>query len=74
MRRANYLAAMGLVGSSAAAAAAAAASSASQDSDDDVRYHDSVVTGEQLASMILEDCKEHKMCQEMVNALMQQRY
>jgi len=71
MRRANYLAAMGLVGSSAAAAAAA--SSASQDSDDDVRYHDSVATGEQLANMIHENCKEHKMCQEMVNTLMQQR-
>ena len=72
MRRANYLAAMGLVGSSAAAAAAAA-SSASQDSDDDVRYHDSVATGEQLATMIHEDCKQHKIFQEMMNTLMQQR-
>ena len=68
MRRANYLAAMGLVGSSAVAA-----TSASQDSDDDVRFHDSVAVGEQLASMIHEDCKEHKVCQDMVTTLMQQR-
>jgi len=67
MRRANYLAAMGLVGG--------VSSSANQESDEDAHYHDNpTVTSEQLVFMLQEDCKENKTCQIILHHLLQQRY
>ena len=67
MRRANYLAAMGFVGS--------VSSSHHQENDEDVHYHDNpTVTSEQLAFMLQEDCKENKTCQQVLLHLLQQRY
>ena len=68
MRRANYLAAMGFVGSVSSAGH-------HQENEEDVRYHDNpTVTSEQLAFMLQEDCKENKICQQVLLHLLQQRY
>lgn len=67
MRRANYLAAMGFVGS--------VSTSAHQESEEDVHYHDNpTVTSEQLAFMLQEDCKENKTCQQVLHHLLPQKY
>lgn len=69
MRRANYLAAMGFVGSVSSSAAVH-----HQECDEDVCYHDNpTVTSEQLAFMLQEDCKENKTCQQILHHLLQQR-
>lgn len=66
MRRANYLAAMGLVGG--------VSTSTNQENDEDVHYHDNpTVTSEQLVFMLQEDCKENKTSQLILSCLLQQR-